>query len=352
MRNRPFIVIAAVLAGMLAGVGGSLRVRPLGPRHDRQGRARRRRRLGGLDAAKARAKLERAVPGSPARADRRLPRQAHLLAARRAQAGSAADLDGMVDAGDRAGPRGQPVRPHAGGASRGGRLDAATCPRDVTYSRPAVSQLITRIREVVDRPPARRQDRSSRPTSSRAVPSQDGLDRPRRRAAPPDPPRDRRSRRRAQAGRPRPATSSRRSPRPARQGVRHAADRRPRRLPAALLQEAQARETYSVARRQVGLETPAGLYHIQNKAVNPAWTCRTRRGSEGRARQGHPRRHAENPLKARWLGIYDGAGIHGIDPSQYGTIGHAASHGCVRMRIPDVEALYDKVPVGAPIYIA
>jgi lipoprotein-anchoring transpeptidase ErfK/SrfK len=52
------------------------------------------------------------------------------------------------------------------------------------------------------------------------------------------------------------------------------------------------------------------------------------------------------------LGIFNGAGIHGIDPSEYGSIGHAASHGCVRMRIPDVEDLYPRVPVGAPIFIA
>jgi hypothetical protein len=30
-------------------------------------------------------------------------------------------------------------------------------------------------------------------------------------------------------------------------------------------------KTYSIAVGQIGLETPAGLYHIQNKAVNPAW---------------------------------------------------------------------------------
>ena len=59
-----------------------------------------------------------------------------------------------------------------------------------------------------------------------------------------------------------------------------------------------------------------------------------------------------NPIKARWLGIIDGAGIHGIDPSEYGSIGTAGSHGCVRMRIPDVIDLYPRVPVGAPIYIA
>jgi lipoprotein-anchoring transpeptidase ErfK/SrfK len=58
----------------------------------------------------------------------------------------------------------------------------------------------------------------------------------------------------------------------------------------------------------------------------------------------------ENPLKARWLGIYDGAGIHGTDATY--SIGSNASHGCIRMLIPDVIELYDQVPVGAPVYIA
>jgi lipoprotein-anchoring transpeptidase ErfK/SrfK len=57
----------------------------------------------------------------------------------------------------------------------------------------------------------------------------------------------------------------------------------------------------------------------------------------------------ENPLKARWLGIFDGAGIHGTD--EVASLGHAASHGCVRMAIPDVIELYPQVPVQAPIYI-
>jgi lipoprotein-anchoring transpeptidase ErfK/SrfK len=112
-------------------------------------------------------------------------------------------------------------------------------------------------------------------------------------------------------------------------------------------------KSYSVAIGAVGLDTPAGLYHIQNKAVNPAWT-KPFSDWVPKAEQGKvvPGGTAENPLKARWLGIFDGAGIHGVDPSEYGTIGHAASHGCVRMRIADVEDLYPRVPVGAPIFIA
>jgi lipoprotein-anchoring transpeptidase ErfK/SrfK len=57
-----------------------------------------------------------------------------------------------------------------------------------------------------------------------------------------------------------------------------------------------------------------------------------------------------NPIKARWMGIYDGVGVHGT--SDDASIGSRASHGCIRMHVPDVEELYDQVPVGAPIYIA
>ena len=110
-------------------------------------------------------------------------------------------------------------------------------------------------------------------------------------------------------------------------------------------------KTYGIAVGQVGLETPAGLYHVQNKAVNPAWTMPNSDwvapGDRGKVVPGGT---AENPLKARWLGIFAGAGIHGTDAAS--SIGTAASHGCVRMRIPDVIELYDQVPVGAPIYIA
>ena len=44
------------------------------------------------------------------------------------------------------------------------------------------------------------------------------------------------------------------------------------------------------------------------------------------------------------MGIYNGAGIHGTDDT--GSIGSAASHGCIRMLIPDVEDLFDRVEVG------
>ena len=110
-------------------------------------------------------------------------------------------------------------------------------------------------------------------------------------------------------------------------------------------------KSYRVAIGQVGLETPAGLYHVQNKAVNPAWTMPDSDWVKPKDRgKVIPGGSPENPLKARWLGIFDGAGIHGTDAIN--SLGTAASHGCVRMRISDVEELYDEVPLNSPVYIA
>jgi lipoprotein-anchoring transpeptidase ErfK/SrfK len=49
------------------------------------------------------------------------------------------------------------------------------------------------------------------------------------------------------------------------------------------------------------------------------------------------------------MGFYDGAGIHGT--SDIGSLGTAASHGCIRMSIPDVIQLYGLVPLHTPIYL-
>jgi lipoprotein-anchoring transpeptidase ErfK/SrfK len=107
---------------------------------------------------------------------------------------------------------------------------------------------------------------------------------------------------------------------------------------------------YTVAVGAVGFDTPAGLYHIQNKAVDPAWHVPNSDWAGDLAGTIVPGGTPENPLKARWLGIFDGAGIHGTDETY--SLGSAASHGCIRMAIPDVIELYDQVQVGAPIYIA
>jgi hypothetical protein len=106
--------------------------------------------------------------------------------------------------------------------------------------------------------------------------------------------------------------------------------------------------TYTVAVGQVGLETPEGLYHIQDKQVEPTWHVPESDWAGELAGRSIPP-GPSNPLKARWMGIYAGAGIHGTEETS--SLGTAASHGCVRMSVPDVEDLYEQVEVGTPIYV-
>jgi lipoprotein-anchoring transpeptidase ErfK/SrfK len=109
--------------------------------------------------------------------------------------------------------------------------------------------------------------------------------------------------------------------------------------------------SYPIAVGMQGLETPAGLYSIQWKQVDPPWYVPNSAWAGSLAGKTIPPGPAD-PLKARFMSFNGGAGIHGIDPSEYSSIGHDASHGCVRMRIPDVIALYSRTPVGTPVYIA
>ncbi len=107
-------------------------------------------------------------------------------------------------------------------------------------------------------------------------------------------------------------------------------------------------KSYSIAVGQAGLETPAGVYHIQDKQVDPWWHVPKSAWAGSLAGQVIPPGPSD-PLKARWMGIFNGAGIHGTEETW--SIGHAVSHGCVRMLIPDVIDLYDRVSVGTPVYI-
>ena len=108
--------------------------------------------------------------------------------------------------------------------------------------------------------------------------------------------------------------------------------------------------TYEIAVGMQGLETSPGLYHVQWKQVNPPWYVPNSAWAGALAGKTIPP-GPEDPLKARFMSFNGGAGIHGIDPSEYSSIGHDASHGCVRMRIPDVIALYSRTPVGTPVFV-
>jgi lipoprotein-anchoring transpeptidase ErfK/SrfK len=107
-------------------------------------------------------------------------------------------------------------------------------------------------------------------------------------------------------------------------------------------------KTYTVAVGMEGLETPEGLYAIQEKEENPTWHVPESSWAGSLAGEDIPP-GPSNPIKARWMAIFEGAGIHGTEETE--SLGSAASHGCVRMSIPDVEELYDRVEVGTPIFI-
>jgi hypothetical protein len=108
-------------------------------------------------------------------------------------------------------------------------------------------------------------------------------------------------------------------------------------------------KSYGIAVGLPEFPTPTGRYTITNKAVNPAWSAPDQPWAGAYRNEVVAGGSAENPLKARWLGIVGGVGIHGT-AAEY-SIGTRASHGCIRMRVADVIDLYPRVPVGAAVLI-
>jgi lipoprotein-anchoring transpeptidase ErfK/SrfK len=106
---------------------------------------------------------------------------------------------------------------------------------------------------------------------------------------------------------------------------------------------------YTVAVGQPAYPTPTGLYSIESKQVDPVWSVPNSPWAGELGGSTVAGGSAGNPLKARWMGITDGAGFHGTD--EVSSLGTAASHGCVRMAVPDVIDLYNRVDVGTPVYI-
>ena len=106
-------------------------------------------------------------------------------------------------------------------------------------------------------------------------------------------------------------------------------------------------KTYGVAVGQPQYPTPRGRFSITSKQVNPVWSVPNSPWAGELA--GTTVTGASNPLKARWMGITNGVGIHGT--GEDGSIGTRASHGCIRMHVSDVIALYKRVPIGTPVLI-
>lgn len=106
----------------------------------------------------------------------------------------------------------------------------------------------------------------------------------------------------------------------------------------ALIEDGRVVRIYQVAVGAPVSPSPAGQFHIVQRVTDPAYY--------------HPGvvipAGADNPVGPRWIGLNaKGYGIHGTN--QPGSIGHHASHGCIRMRNADVKELFELVQEGDPV---
>jgi lipoprotein-anchoring transpeptidase ErfK/SrfK len=102
-----------------------------------------------------------------------------------------------------------------------------------------------------------------------------------------------------------------------------------------------------VATGQSSYPTPIGHFSIVTMQRHPWWYPPDSDWAEGE-KPIPP--GPGNPLGTRWMGLSaPGVGMHGTpDPA---SIGYSASHGCIRMRIPEAEWLFSRVHVGTPVFI-
>jgi hypothetical protein len=121
-----------------------------------------------------------------------------------------------------------------------------------------------------------------------------------------------------------------------------------RKFRVSLIRDGKVVVSYRIAHGTARYPTPTGKYRIVNKQSNPTWTPPP--DSDWAKGLGPVPPGPGNPLGTRWMGTSAPyVGLHGTPAP--GTIGTRASHGCIRMRIPDAEALYEHVQVGMPIEI-
>jgi lipoprotein-anchoring transpeptidase ErfK/SrfK len=345
MRSWSYIAVVAAIVAMLVFAGGVYAYDSARAERVADGVTVAGIALGGLDRAAARAKLERELlePLSRPVVARHKQRKFRLTSE---DARLRVDLDASVDAAIRASRDGNPLTRTVRDVT-GGEVDEDVEVR-VDYSRKSVDRLVRRVRDALDRDAV---DASIDLANGSLdpVPERDG--------------------RRVKSKRLERDVVSRLSNPVGKRSVRirtAVVEPEVRRKDLAskyptvirvdrgsfmltLYKNLKVAKTYSIAVGKAGSDTPAGLYNIQNKAVNPSWHVPNSDWAgelAGRVIPPGP----ENPIKSRWMGIYDGAGIHGTDADY--SIGSAASQGCIRMRIPDVIDLYERVETGDPVYIA
>lgn len=97
--------------------------------------------------------------------------------------------------------------------------------------------------------------------------------------------------------------------------------------------------SWDIAVGKPSTPSPEGTMTVINRVKNPTWF-----GPNGKVIGPG----AANPVGTRWVGLsMKGYGIHGTN--EPGSIGKAASHGCIRMRNSDVEQFFDLVETGAVV---
>jgi lipoprotein-anchoring transpeptidase ErfK/SrfK len=105
--------------------------------------------------------------------------------------------------------------------------------------------------------------------------------------------------------------------------------------------------TFGVATGQSIYPTPLGTWHVADMQRNPWWRPPDSPWAQG-LKPIPP--GPGNPLGTRWMGLdAAGVGMHGTPDDA--SIGYSASHGCIRMHIPDAEWLFNHVHLGTPVFI-
>jgi len=105
--------------------------------------------------------------------------------------------------------------------------------------------------------------------------------------------------------------------------------------------------TIQVATGQSIYPTPVGNWHVVDMQRDPWWRPPDSPWAQG-LKPIPP--GPGNPLGTRWMGLdAAGVGMHGTPDDA--SIGYSASHGCIRMHIPDAEWLFTQVRIGTPVFI-
>ena len=103
--------------------------------------------------------------------------------------------------------------------------------------------------------------------------------------------------------------------------------------------------SFPVAIGKPGWETPTGSFEVASLINGPGWTS----PFTGEVLPPGP----DSPLGDRWIGFWtdgtDVIGFHGTPTRE--SVGHAASHGCVRMYNEDIRKMFDMVALGTPVVV-